>query len=67
MPVPLPLLGLGARSLFSLAKNKKAREALTKSVGGFLGRREKLATTAKDLKNEGSKTTKFLERRSKLK
>tara|TARA_R100001082_G_C4244614_1_gene108871 strand:+ start:76 stop:330 length:255 start_codon:yes stop_codon:yes gene_type:complete len=54
----LPLIPLAVRAGLALAKNKKAREALTKSVGGFLGRRQKLATTAKELKDEGLKTAK---------
>ena len=48
----LPLLGLGARAAFSLAKNKKAREALTKSVGGFLKRRTDLTKTLKQGRNK---------------
>tara|TARA_R100001594_G_C3882909_1_gene226439 strand:- start:110 stop:310 length:201 start_codon:yes stop_codon:yes gene_type:complete len=63
----LPLIPLALRAGLALARNKKAREALTKSVGGFLGRRQKLATTAKELKDEGFKTTKFIERRKNLK
>lgn len=51
----LPLIPLAARAALSLARNKKMRDALTKSVGGFLKRRQKLATTAKTLKNKGLK------------
>jgi hypothetical protein len=40
----LPLIPLALRAGLALAKNKKAREALTKSVGGFLKRRQKLAS-----------------------
>ena len=38
----LPLIPLALRAGLALAKNKKAREALTKSVGGFLNRRQNL-------------------------
>ena len=43
----LPLVGLAARAAASLAKNKKMREALTKSAGGFLKRRQKLTPSQK--------------------
>ena len=43
----LPLIPLAARAALSLAKNKKMREALTKSVGGFLKRRQKLTPSQK--------------------
>jgi hypothetical protein len=43
----LPLIPLAARAALSLAKNKKAREALTKPVGQFLKRRSALEQVAK--------------------
>ena len=47
-----PLIGKAAGII---ARNKKAREALTKPVGQFLSRRSKIATATEELKKEGLK------------
>ena len=60
MPGPLgAFLAAASKAAQVIAKNKKARESLTKPVGQFLSRRAKLATGAKELKKEGLKSSKF--------
>tara|TARA_R100000664_G_scaffold30906_1_gene43975 strand:- start:419 stop:745 length:327 start_codon:yes stop_codon:yes gene_type:complete len=44
-PIVGALLAAASKAAQVIAKNKKTREALTKSVGGSLKRRQKLATT----------------------
>tara|TARA_R100000700_G_scaffold6720_1_gene10362 strand:+ start:32 stop:385 length:354 start_codon:yes stop_codon:yes gene_type:complete len=48
----LPFIPLALRAGAALAKNKKAREALTKSVGGFLKRRQNLSQSLRRGKKE---------------
>ena len=40
----LPLIPLAVRASLALAKNKKAREALAKSVGGLFNKRQNLTS-----------------------
>tara|TARA_R110001592_G_scaffold4147_3_gene23267 strand:+ start:184 stop:501 length:318 start_codon:yes stop_codon:yes gene_type:complete len=47
LPIIGALLSAASKATQVIAKNKKAREALTKSTGGFLKRRQKLTPSQK--------------------